>query len=504
MNHPLRGSAPAALRARPHGPGRNLPAPSPSAGAHGSRPPSVRAFTLIELMIAIGLGMLLVYTAVAGFRVASQTMTLANQLSLENALIRAGFTEAHQQLDFWTNLDDPDRADRQRLRGTVSLGGGMGDRITWMGMPRTVGLPFTPFSGTNGTLRPNQPMKTGMPTTDSAVPRFPNNLGTPQAPIIPLDGSPTTPANWLDKADSDIGFDPTFAWAPHDPRTWFRGNCIEKNRGNNGSIPELAYLPSTWFGRYAIFTNLDEGAALSLRTETVRTTPADGSTAYNTTYSATAQPPHRWYARQLIGLARALGFYGMCDYLPSNMIYTTYTSYSGNTSPGGLPQYFLPGQGFIGQGMNGIPALGLYALTVTQSYGIMNPYPRTVTDGDLAGEHYRYYDSDYSAYGAGTNRDRLQQFMQTTLGAELMMEQSPANWPSVTVGVARYIKSAKFANVARVRWTSPLTGNTAELSFTGVGTTLRGARMQRKPGGGWARWDNGSGASTNDAHLDTP
>jgi prepilin-type N-terminal cleavage/methylation domain-containing protein len=64
-----------------------------------------RGFTLIELMIAITLGMLLVYTAIAGFRVASQCATISNRLSLENSLIRAGITEAHQQLDFWTNLD---------------------------------------------------------------------------------------------------------------------------------------------------------------------------------------------------------------------------------------------------------------------------------------------------------------------------------------------------------------------------------------------------------------
>ena len=73
----------------------------------------------------------------------------------------------------------------------------------------------------------------------------------------------------------------------------------------------------------------------------------------------------------------------------------------------------------------------------------------------------------------------------------------------VSVGVAHYIKSAKFANVARVRWTNPLTGAESELSFTAVGTTLRGARMQRKTGGGWAKWDNASGAM-NDPHLDTP
>lgn len=465
------------------------------------------AFTLIELLIAIGLGMLLIYTAVAGFRVAAQSVSLANRLSLENSLIRAGFNEAHHQLDFWTNLDDPEDPSRQRLRGTVgtSSSNGVGQRLSWLGMSTTVGLPFTPLSGANGTFPPNQPLKTGMSTAGSAVPRFANDLGTPQAPLIPLDGSPSTPLGWDAQADNDIGFDPTFAWAPHDPRTWYRGNCIEKNRGDRTGDEQ--YMPPTWFGRYGIFTNTDQDSSLSFRAHTVKSTWNDmAAMSYNATYGPTAQPPHRWYARQLTGLGRAIGFYGLCDYLPSNTIFTTYTSYaSGRTSSGGIPRYFLPDQGFfIGQGMNRIPGLGLYALTVTQSYGITNPYIRTVSDANLATEHYRYIDSDYSAYWAGANRDRLQQFMEVTIGLDRMLDQSPDHWPVVSVGVARYIKSAKFANVARVRWQNPLTGALSELSFTGVGTTLRGARMQRKPGGGWARWDNGSSASNNEAHLDSP
>ena len=55
-----------------------------------------RGFTLIELMIAISLGMLLVYTATAGFRSASQSVTLSNRLALENSLLRAGYFAAVQ------------------------------------------------------------------------------------------------------------------------------------------------------------------------------------------------------------------------------------------------------------------------------------------------------------------------------------------------------------------------------------------------------------------------
>lgn len=461
-----------------------------------------RGFTLIELMIAITLGMLVVYTAVAGFRVASQSVTAANRLSVENALIRAGFQEAHHQLDFWTNLDDPDDTANQRLRRTVTMGtgGGVGQKLNDIGFSPTVGFPFTPMS----TIFPaNQPLKTGMPVVDSGVPRFAGSLGTPQAPIIPLDGSPPSPINWLAKADSDIGFDPTYAWAPHDPRTWYRGNCIEKERGDNWD----AYIGvPIWFGRYGIFTNTDEGSTLTFRTLNPKPHHTDPDTSrYMAGYSATAQPPHRWYVRQVLGLSRALGFYGMCDYLPSNVIYSGYTSYvAGRTSPGGLPRYFLPNKGFlIGTGMNDIHALGLHGLTHAQSFGVCNPALRTVSDTDLVNEHFRYWESDYSTYWNTGNATALQNFMKVTLAMDTLMKTSPTHWPVVSVGVAHYIKSAKFANVARVRWTNPLTGNESELSFTGVGTTLRGARMQRKPGSGWARWDNGSGAM-NDPHLDTP
>ena len=130
-------------------------------------------FTLIELMIAIGLGMLVIYTAVAGFRVASQSVTMANRLSLENALIRSGFQEAHNQMDFWTNLDDPDNTANQRLRGTVTMGtgGGVGQKLNDIGFDPTVGFPFAPMS----TIFPaNRPLKSGM--TQPASLRRPDRL----------------------------------------------------------------------------------------------------------------------------------------------------------------------------------------------------------------------------------------------------------------------------------------------------------------------------------------
>ena len=62
-------------------------------------------------MIAVTLGIMIVFVATSGLRTASQTVVVANRLSLENSLLRVGYFEAQNQLDFWTNFDDPERPD---------------------------------------------------------------------------------------------------------------------------------------------------------------------------------------------------------------------------------------------------------------------------------------------------------------------------------------------------------------------------------------------------------
>ena len=67
-----------------------------------------RGFTLIELMISVTLGMLIVYVAVAGFRAASQSITITNRLAMETAILRAGCLAGNERLDFWYDFDDPE------------------------------------------------------------------------------------------------------------------------------------------------------------------------------------------------------------------------------------------------------------------------------------------------------------------------------------------------------------------------------------------------------------
>lgn len=468
------------------------------------------AFTLIEMMIAVSLGMLLVYTALAGFRVTSQCNTLANRLSIENSFIRAGFVEAHNQLDYWTQLDDPDDPTKQKLRATVAMGAtGVGWHLSRIPMPTTVGMPFTPMSLV---FPANKRLRDGVVLPDSRVPRFKETNGTispvPIAPYLPLDGTGSVPASWPQDGDEDCGFDPSYAWSPHDPRTWYRGNCIEKIRR---STSPSTTVPSLWFGRYGLFMNsegTEPGSTLGYTTfngvvPDYRTAVANDPNAYSASYAPVRElPPHRWYTRQVLGLSRALGFYGMCDYLPSNALYGVYVPPGTDVSQGGLPTYFQPDRGFlIGSGMERVPTLGLYALTVTQSYGVVSP-DEVGTGVPLGSALYRFYNSDYTSAGGG-GAALLQQFMKQMMPLKPWATVLPNNWPQLAVGAARYIKSAKFVGIARIRWSDPLTGNTSELSFTGVGSSLRGARMQRKPSGGWANWDNGP-AAINDPNLDTP
>lgn len=61
-----------------------------------------------------------------------------------------------------------------------------------------------------------------------------------------------------------------------------------------------------------------------------------------------------------------------------------------------------------------------------------------------------------------------------------VLEVRPATWPPLTVSVARTLAFNRFRCVARVHWSSPLTGTAADLSFTPFGTGLRGARQQRR------------------------
>lgn len=470
-------------------------------------PLSVAAFTLIEMMIAVALGSMVILVAMSGFRTASQTITVANRLSLENSLLRSGYFEAQIQLDFWTNLDDPTRVDGDRpLKGDQSVG----TKLDWPYNDVQRGLPFTPMSR----LQTNVWPKSGIPRTPTGTPLPDGSVGNW---VMPRPMSTIANASWED----DRGWDPTYYWSPHDPRTWCRANMAEKDRDNDGNGnngPDN--LPKMINGRYAIFANTSKTAqtlaVYKLKTNLNHPDPAQRPTMQEVSYSGYPDDDiHSWYYNHLSGLVKAMGYAAFCDYLPANSIYTWYSN-SGDRTTGGMEKLGVTPWYGLSNGDGGQrTSRGIYRNTYSCSYGYINPrswdYGLTATpplsgtplaDRVLRQRYYQSYESDYGAT-EGDGSKRLRWLLSHVNHPEQLLDARPANWPEIQVSVGRIIKNAHHVAVAKVRRFSPLNGELIELSWCGLGTTLRGARQQRNQATGWARWDNSSGAII-DPNLDTP
>ena len=378
------------------------------------RPRPRAAFTLVELLISVSLGLVILGTVASGMRVASQAFTLVNRLAQENQLMRVGCEVAHDHLDYWTDIDDPEGPASNRPLRTRNASGG---------------LPFTPM---------------------------------------------TDIAHYVAGAsrELDTGWNAADPWAAADPRTWWRGN-----------------LAATWgsnviFGRYSIFTN------------GVQSTAIGPGGAYGTVTVA-----HSWLNNQIWSFYTALGYYGCFDYMPPNTIYECYMpmNSSGGTNDDGEPLVLdRSGRFANGEGNQRFP-YDLYRQTMSTAIGLVSP---TATNAIDPNTHQQLYRLDYTGASEGV----FQHFnADTTKRAGLLDGTGPGTWPSVTVAVQRFIKNSRFGNACRVVCTSPLTGEHAQLVWNGIGSTLRGARLQRGQAGGWAVWDDDPATvGSNTATLDDP
>ncbi len=138
-----------------------------------------RGFTLIELMIAITLGLGIVLVATAGFRVAAQTVTKCNRMALENALVRTAVLQACNEVDFWTFVDNPEIPSATPLR------------VRPVPPPAAIAVGGKPFGH-----------------FDAAVPF----------------GGPFVTSGH----ERESTWNPSpMAWAAHDARAWCRGNMAE-------------------------------------------------------------------------------------------------------------------------------------------------------------------------------------------------------------------------------------------------------------------------------------
>lgn len=367
-----------------------------------------QAFSLIELMIAITLGMLLIYAAMAGFRVASQSITTANRLAMENSLLRAGFHEALNEIDLWTAYDDPEST----LAADQSL--------------RRVQMPFSP-----------------LPTT----PRIMTSTSTP---VVAYQYSET---------ESDIGWDHLYPWPASSSRTWWRANAAEWH----GSIGRS--------GNYTLFSGIG------------------GS-------------PHPWLASQMDMLQTNLGYYGFCDYLPPSMLYAYIGPDPSQAGKVDMLRDFVSAGTSFRNGDGGTSfAQGRYRCTKDTSYLLVPLKPI----GGAAQVNVGNIRRNYST-GVGTNAGAISDFMNRSLSSRNQLDQKPSHWPEVKVQVSRFLSHNRFVTLSKIGFSNSITGQPMELTFTAIGTTLRGARQQRKPGvpgsgAGWAKWW-GPNETDNDRHLD--
>lgn len=64
-------------------------------------------FTLLEMMLALTIGLMLILVAVATFRATSQAIIRSNRIAVQNQLLLAGISYALDDLDGWDTLNDP-------------------------------------------------------------------------------------------------------------------------------------------------------------------------------------------------------------------------------------------------------------------------------------------------------------------------------------------------------------------------------------------------------------
>ena len=489
-------------------------------------------FTLIEMMISIALGSLIVYTAVAGFRVASTSVTLVNRLALENAIMRSGIEQAHDRVDFWTDADNPDDLSQQGLRNNSSTAG--------LNTPARRAADAASGSYTSG-----------LPFSD-------------MIDVFPLVPNSTNP-------ELTKGWNPQDRWLMNESRTWFHGDLSDNV--SYGAKPG---------GYYSVFTNVKNSVTVQARVNTLSsTTPPTVASTVVTPIAVT--PPHNWLMGQTMGMHQALGFYAFADYMPANHVYGAYTDPTPTGSANGIlpykwaawdyelniplltdengtlltlvashsrftqasqwcadsfyDQYGPPREVYVRSGSPGDLAQltqgGVFAMVSPgYSIGTANAVNYKIDNGKNPLMHQFKYAvghapdmspasaMDYnqgniaSADGNAGLYDlalasQFQRFLNVTeMTTEVIPGGGPAQWPKATVSMKRYVREARFVNLCSLRWTSPVTGASAELNFTTFGTSLRGARQQRKTqpigattGAGWAKW-YGPGDLNNSLTLD--
>ena len=401
-------------------------------------------FTLIEMLISLAAGSAIVVVATAGFRAATQSLTAVNRIATGNAMLVAGFEAATNEVDFWTSIDQPNDPARQPMRGKKPGKNGF--------------LPFAPFKNSDFLA----------PITEVSMPN-----------------------------EDTVGWSPhPMAWSAADPRTWTRHSAQVAWSENNVKEYGARAVSALPWGNWTLFSH-------------VKPTAGDPK-----------MPAHHWYDGQVRGLLNSLGFYGLCDYLPSNAHFV----YAGDKAPAdapdslsffGIPACLLDHVGWLGLPI-GHDGTNAGTGRVTCSLGgrpVDFPSAIAFADPPISGylfeswnvgsieplnpryrpvfglEWFRWYvdrDQRIKDFRSSLlNNQRLNLSIRAMTNYPPMMEGIPSSWPDVSAKVLRLIDAGRVMNISVLDFIDPATGERFSTPFTCMGTSLRGARQQRRPDRGW-------------------
>lgn len=390
-------------------------------------------FSLVEVLISISLALVIIGTVYAGFQMATQSITTAERLALENRLMTAGLYIAIDEADSWRALDRPGR---EPLRTTPSKtidvwsGGYTADGSDWQQLPQ----PFTPLADS-------------WPLSGAALPFEPDR------------------------------------WAPHNPATWFRGDggyYPGRDHSGKGMGGFAAHTDESGYGNYAIFEN----AATRVREQ------SSGGATVN------LDAIQRWLPNQHKGLKYALGFYGWMDYLPANAMVHYYDVHNGRgTMPIELRERQHGVAGNF-RDIRSLGRHGTLATQLSTNGGSLAGYlSHAHTGSERAVTRGMQWSNPFGISSTEPWINRVQVpgvdgpgveyvFLRATLIADLaaaepVIATHPEHWPEISVDVRRFMDWGAINTYCYIRLVDPVTGLSRQVFFPTLGSTLRGARLSR-------------------------
>ncbi len=376
---------------------------------------SRRAFTMIELLIAISVGALLMVVAFAGLRAASSAFATGQRLSTENALMRAGFTSVLDELDFWKGSDDP-AAGRVALRQVDRSRAGQ-----------------------------DHPLRDG--------------LGQPFTPMKDV---------WNDTAELPGRWDgDAVSWSAHS------ANQAARWRGNFAECMDT----DCRFGRYGLFFNQRATIDVPAYARDNVTLPAYGTaiapreTWWCQQYRGLTSTLGYYGLIDYLPVNAIHATYSR--FYPDGPPMGDWGSY---VNGGGIPVEWLTGNWKSGwwDDSNRTP-MTRYRAGLNFAYSVLAGPSAPTSASGLADQHRR----QTQILNVGDNVPHVTAFIDRVGLASHLMPLRPGHWPDVNGQVLRYVSVGKFFNLCIIRVADPVSGNRLQFSFNGFGTTLRGARQQR-------------------------